>query len=60
MLLCRVLSYDPDYFGYDPDAPFNFKHKSIEGISEINIQNNWLVCYEFNNIYGYFFTQNWC
>ena len=54
ILLCKVFSYDPYYFGYDPDAPFNFKHKSIEGISEINIQNNWLVCYEFNNIYGYF------
>jgi hypothetical protein len=50
--LCKTLTYDPEFYAVDQKGEIARKHEDINRISNINIKNNYVVCYEFNAIYG--------
>lgn len=51
--MCKVLTYDEEYYAVNQKGPLSEKHKTIENISNITLNNNKVVCYEFNAIYSY-------
>lgn len=52
--MCKILTYDEQFFAVNQKGPLSEKHKNIENISNISVSNNKVVCYEFNAIYSYF------
>lgn len=52
--MCTIFMYDEEYFAVNLRGPAAFKHQYPEYISTINLENNELVCFEFNAIYAYF------
>lgn len=49
--LCKILTYDPVYFALGKNGG---EHDKISKLQSIDKNNNRVVCYEFNSIYGYF------
>ena len=52
--LCKILTYDPVYFALGQKCT---GHDRISRLSSIDKNNNEVVCYEFNSIYGYFLNK---
>ena len=52
--MCKVLTYDEEFFAVNQKGPLSEKHKTINNISNISLTNNKVVCYEFDAIYSYF------
>lgn len=50
--MCKVLTYDDEYYALNQKGLASAKHRFVEHVSEINLQNNRVVCYEFNIIYA--------
>lgn len=54
MKMCTIFMYDEEYFAVNQRGPATLKHQNPEYISTINLENNELVCFEFNAIYAHF------
>ena len=50
--MCRLLTYDEEYFAVNQKGKSTEKHKNIDYVKQINLKNNKLVCFEFNIIYS--------
>lgn len=55
--LCKVLTYDPEFYANNQKGMIARKHEDITRLSTINASNNQIVCYEFAQIYGQFLSQ---
>lgn len=49
---CKLFTYDEQFYMDLQKGPSREKHKNINYLSEINLSNKDIVCYEFNAIYG--------
>lgn len=52
--LCKVLTYDEEYYAAHQEGSVLNKHKDMKHLTEITLENNSVVCYEFTKIYAYF------
>lgn len=52
--LCKILTYDDEYYALNQRGPATNKHRDINYIRTINPFNNKVVCFEFNLIYSKF------
>ena len=50
--MCKLLTYDDEYFAVNQKGPATEKHKDVNYVSNINLTNNRVVCFEFNLIYS--------
>lgn len=50
--MCKLFTYDEEYYVKSYKGEFNSKHRKIDYVKEITLQNNRVVCYEFNIIYS--------
>ena len=50
--MCKLLTYDEEYFAVNQRGIATQKHKNIDYVSSINLDNNKVVCFEFNLIYS--------
>ena len=55
--MCKVLTYDDEYYAVNQRGPATIKHKSIEHLSSITPSNNKVVCFEFNLMYTVFLSE---
>lgn len=51
--MCKVLTYDEEFFAVNQKGPLAQKHKTIDNVANISLANNKVVCYEFDAIYSY-------
>ena len=47
--MCKLLTYDEEYYAVNPATE---KHRRIDYVSSITLENNKVVCFEFNLIYS--------
>ena len=52
--MCKVLTYDEEYYAVNQMGVATEKHRSTSHIASITPQNNQVVCFEFNIIYAKF------
>ena len=52
--MCKVLTYDEEYYAVNQMGVATEKHRSTSHIALITPQNNQVVCFEFNIIYAKF------
>lgn len=52
--MCKVLTYDEEYYVVNQMGIATEKHRSTDHIASITPQNNKVVCFEFNIIYAKF------
>lgn len=52
--MCKVLTYDEEYYVVNQMGVAVEKHRSTSHIASITLQNNQIVCFEFNIIYAKF------
>lgn len=52
--LCRALTYDAEFYAGRQKGKVAEKHKDIMHIKDITLENNNVVCYEFNAIFSKF------
>lgn len=52
--MCKILTYDDEYYALNQKGIAAEKHKDINYVSEITPSNNKVVCFEFNLIYSKF------
>lgn len=50
--MCKLLTYDEEYYAVNQKGPATLKHKDVNYVSNINLTNNRVVCFEFNLIYS--------
>lgn len=50
--MCKLLTYDEEYYAVNQRGVATEKHKSTDYVSTINLENNKVVCFEFNLIYS--------
>jgi len=50
--MCKVLTYDDEYYAVNQEGIIASKHKDISHISNITPNDNKVVCFEFNLIYS--------
>ena len=50
--MCKALTYDEEYYAVNQKGPFSEKHKNINYIPRITLENNKVVCYEFISIFS--------
>ena len=51
--MCKLLTYDEEFYAVNQKGPLSEKHKTIGNIANISLTNNKVVCYEFDAIYSY-------
>lgn len=51
--MCNILTYNDEYYASEQLGEHLDKHRDINYLSSINLQNSEAVCYEFNAIYAY-------
>ncbi len=49
--MCKLLTYDDEFYAVDQKGPIAELHQDIFHISEITPENNKIVCYEFASIF---------
>ena len=52
--LCKLLSYDDEFYAVNQRGYIALKHENLDGIVHITPENSKVVCYEFNSIYAKF------
>lgn len=52
IMMCKILTYDEEFYALNQNVPSTDNHRQISYISEITPSNNQVVCYEFNAIYA--------
>lgn len=50
--MCKILTYDEEFYALNQKVPSDNKNRLISYIGEISPNNNQVVCYEFNAIYA--------
>ena len=50
--MCKLLTYDEEYYAVNQKGIATEKHKSTDYVSSITLENNKVVCFEFNLIYS--------
>ena len=50
--MCKLLTYDEEYYAVDQKGEATKKHEDINYVSGITPTNNQVVCFEFNLIYS--------
>ena len=50
--MCKVLTYDEEFYAVKQMGDIARKHENIENVYNITPEKNRVVCYEFNAIYG--------
>lgn len=50
--LCKLLTYDDEYYVFNQEGEVAKRHEQIENVKYITKENNDVVCYEFNSIYA--------
>lgn len=55
--MCKLFTYDDEYFAVNQRGEAAKKHKSADYISSITLENNKIVCFEFNLIYAKFLNE---
>lgn len=50
--MCKLLTYDEEYFAVNQKGEATEKHQRVEYVSTITLQNNKVVCFEFNMMYA--------
>ena len=50
--MCKLLTYDQEYYAVNQKGPATLKHQDINFVSTITPENNEVVCFEFNLIYS--------
>lgn len=50
--MCRILTYDEEYYAVGQVGSRTWKHLALDYISDITPQNNRTVCFEFTAIYA--------
>lgn len=50
--LCTLLTYDEEYYASKQDDEVNKRHIDISKLSDIDLSNNEVICYEFNAIFA--------
>ena len=50
--MCKLLTYDEEYYALNQKGEATEKHKSIDYVSSVTLENNKVVCFEFNIIYS--------
>ena len=55
--MCQIFTYDEEYYAVKQKGPIAEKHKNYNYIKAISTKNNKIVCYEFNEIFGYFLNK---
>ena len=50
--MCKLLTYDDEYYAVNQKGIATQKHKSTGYVSLITLENNKVVCFEFNLIYS--------
>lgn len=50
--MCKLLTYDDEYYAVNQKGPATMKHEDVNYVSTINLTNNRVVCFEFNLIYS--------
>ena len=55
--MCKLLTYDEEYFAVNQKGIATEKHKSTNYVSSITLENNKVVCFEFNLIYSKLLNQ---
>lgn len=49
--MCKLLTYDDEYYAVNQKGYAAIKHKDTNHVSAVTLENNRVVCYEFNLIY---------
>lgn len=49
--MCKLLTYDDEYYAVNQKGYATLKHKDTNHVSAVTPENNKVVCYEFNLIY---------
>ena len=57
IMMCKLLTYDEEYYAVGQKGPATYKHKEREYIEEINLDHNEVVCFEFDLIYSLFINE---
>lgn len=55
--MCKLLTYDEEYYLNNQTGPTVNKHQDINYIQTITPSNNSIVCFEFNLIFAYFLNK---
>ena len=50
--MCKLLTYNTEYFAVAQTGDATLKHKNVGYITQITPKNNEVICYEFNLIYA--------
>ena len=50
--MCKLLTYDDEYYAVNQKGVAAEKHRSTDYVSSITLENNKVVCFEFNLIYS--------
>ena len=50
--MCKLFTYDEEYFAVNQKGPATLKHKNTDFVSEITLDDNEVVCFEFNLMYS--------
>ena len=50
--MCKLLTYDEEYYAVNQSGIAAKKHESTDYVSNITLDNNKVVCFEFNLIYS--------
>ncbi len=50
--MCKILTYDEEYYAVNQKGIAAEKHKNVNYVSNITPSNNKIVCFEFNLIYS--------
>lgn len=55
--MCKILTYATDFYALNQRGNIAKKHEDINNVSLITPENNKVVCYEFNSIFGKFLEE---
>ena len=55
--MCKLLTYDENYYASGQEGIPLLKHQDIHNISKISLTNNKVVCYEFTVLFAYFLNK---
>ena len=50
--MCKLLTYDEEYYAVNQKGIATEKHKSTDYVSSVTLKNNKVVCFEFNMMYS--------
>ena len=55
--MCKLLTYDDEYYVVNQKGNAVARHKDPSNVMTINLENNRVVCFEFNLIYSYLLNE---